>query len=239
MRQLGGVRHAERDRAGGAQPRGGGRRLRRAVVAARATSPAVFGIPASANDSLIVHGTPRSGGSLAGRRDARVGGVGLGERGVEAVGDDRVERRVDAAQQLDVRLHDLARGRLAGADRRGERERGALGSRTIAAAATFCGGLKETAMPRMLRAPERSCAGWLAGQLAVGRSVAGTAPPPGTHDVEAHSRGGPCRRTASCASARSGTAPAVAVGVVAISFPSGSTSRTGPPSPCTARRHEL
>jgi hypothetical protein len=33
---------------------------------ARATSPAAFGMPASAIDSLIVHGTPSSGGSVAG-----------------------------------------------------------------------------------------------------------------------------------------------------------------------------
>ena len=29
----------------------------------RATSPAQWGIPSTANDSLIVHGTPRNGGS--------------------------------------------------------------------------------------------------------------------------------------------------------------------------------
>ena len=38
---------------------------RSATISRRASEPDVFGIPSSANDSLIVHGTPSSGGSSA------------------------------------------------------------------------------------------------------------------------------------------------------------------------------
>ena len=100
-----------------------------ATTSLRASEPEVCGIPATANDSLIVHGTPSSGGSSSRSRRAAtqlVGGVGLGARLVEAGRDDRVDPRVARLDQRDVRVDDLARGQLAGADRGGELDRRAL-----------------------------------------------------------------------------------------------------------------
>jgi hypothetical protein len=58
-----------------------------------------------------------------------VGGVGLPQRLVEAVDGDRVRARLRAAQRLDVKLDDLARRDLPGADRGGERDRRAVRQR--------------------------------------------------------------------------------------------------------------
>jgi hypothetical protein len=50
----------------------------------------------------------------------------FGARSGEAAGDDGVERRVDAFEQVDVCLDDLARRAVARADRGGELRGGAV-----------------------------------------------------------------------------------------------------------------
>ena len=70
-------------------------------------------MPATAIDSLIVHGTPRNGGSsppVLIRSSAASASV---ERVGEAVARERVGARLAGVQAVDVRLHDLARGHLA------------------------------------------------------------------------------------------------------------------------------
>ena len=89
-----GIAPASRRRATGA---------RRSAAAGRCARPGrrVGHALRRAKDSLIVHGTPRSGGSASASapRDGGVGGVGLGARRVEAVGDDRVERGLRASSR--------------------------------------------------------------------------------------------------------------------------------------------
>ena len=58
-----------------------------------------------------------------------VRGVGIGPGGVVTVDDDRVDALVRPFELLDVGFDDIARARLAGADRTGEVDGGALGQR--------------------------------------------------------------------------------------------------------------
>jgi hypothetical protein len=124
-RHLGDVGDAERDQAGVEQPL----RRRRVLLAAEVAAgdePAAVRHPAQADGLLHGEGDPEQRRQvLVAGGDAGVGGVGLGARLLEAVADDGVEAA--ALEHLDVGLDHLARGRLTGADRPGELERGALG----------------------------------------------------------------------------------------------------------------
>ena len=81
-------------------------------------------MPVSANASLMVQGTPCSGGSSPPLLHERVGGVRLGARQLVAIADDGVDDRVHTLDALDVRFDRIARGQRAFADQSGELDSG-------------------------------------------------------------------------------------------------------------------
>jgi hypothetical protein len=88
------------------------------------TRPAVQGIAATAKDSLMVQGTPWSGGGVGIARAPRVRRVGLAPGRRDPVHHHRVEVGVHGEEALDVDLHHLLRRGLALPDPAGQLDGG-------------------------------------------------------------------------------------------------------------------
>ena len=90
------------------------------MLSANAGKPNVVGWPGMLKLSLTVIGTPCSGPTWPALGERPIGGLGVLQRPLAVVDDDRVDRRVQPVDALEVAAQQLDGRHLPGAHRPGE-----------------------------------------------------------------------------------------------------------------------